>query len=111
MTFDKNDLKLSKPPVSKNVVKKPSHTLPSKDAKMKLDLRGFRYVEVREAVEKFLDRAYLANLESVQIVHGFGTGAVREAVWSYLKKCPHIKSYRYGKEGEGLNGVTVVYLR
>lgn len=111
MTFDKNDLKLSKPPVSKNVVKKPSHTLPSKDAKMQLDLRGFRYEEVREAVEKFLDRAYLANLESVQIVHGFGTGAVREAVWSYLKKCPHIKSYRYGKEGEGLNGVTVVYLR
>ncbi|MGM9971992.1 MAG: endonuclease MutS2 [Anaeroplasmataceae bacterium] len=111
MTFDKNELKLTKPPLATPKPKKPTHSISVSNAKMELDLRGYRYEAVREAVESFIDKALLANYEQVYIIHGFGTGVVREAVWACLKKCSHIKSYRYGKEGEGLNGVTVVYLR
>ena len=60
---------------------------------------------------QYLDQAILGNLEQVSIIHGFGTGAVRKKVQEYLKKCSYVKSYRYGGEGEGLNGVTIVYLK
>ena len=78
---------------------------------MELDLRGYRYEEAVLALDKFIDRALLANYHMVYIIHGFGTGAIRKAVWEYLKTCKHIESYRYGVEGEGLNGVTVAYLK
>lgn len=111
MTFKKDELRLSKPPVDKPKVRKVVHQTSTTPAKMQLDLRGYRYEDVKEAVVSFIDKALLANFENVYIIHGFGTGAVREAVWKTLKSTPHIKSYRFGKEGEGLNGVTVVYLR
>ena len=112
MSFNKKDLKLTKPPVEKKKdYKKPSGSVPSKNAKLELELRGYRYEEVREAIDKFIDKAYLANMSMVYIIHGFGTGAVRNAVYEYLKKCPYVKSTRYGGEGEGYNGVTVVYLK
>lgn len=62
-------------------------------------------------MDSYIDQAILANLETVSIIHGFGTGAIRKAVWEYLKHCPYAKSYRFGQEGEGLNGVTVVKLK
>ena len=62
-------------------------------------------------MDQYLDLAILGNLECVSIIHGFGTGTIRNAVQAYLKNCPYVKSFRYGKEGEGLNGVTVVYLK
>ena len=62
-------------------------------------------------MDQYLDQALLGNLTQVTIIHGFGTGAVRKAVQDYLKNCSFVKSYRYGQEGEGLNGVTVVYLK
>lgn len=80
-------------------------------ASMSLDLRGKRYEEVENLVEEFLDKACLANYEKVSIIHGFGTGVVRKRVWEVLKNLPSVKSYRYGKEGEGLNGCTVVELK
>ena len=76
-----------------------------------LDLRGKRAEEVKDLLDQYLDRAVLGNLGQVTIIHGFGTGAVRKAVWTYLKDCPYAKEYRYGQEGEGLNGVTVVTLK
>lgn len=81
------------------------------DAKMELDLRGFRFEDVKEALEKFLDTATLNHLRSVRIIHGFGTGAVRKAVQDVLKKSPYVTEYRFGGEGEGLNGVTVATLK
>lgn len=80
-------------------------------AKMTLDLRGYRYEEVKPALEKFIDDAYLANMPQIYVIHGFGTGAVREAVYKYLKSSSYVKSYRFGGEGEGLNGCTVVSLK
>ena len=78
---------------------------------LSLDLRGKRYEEVKELIDNYLDQAILSNLKTVTIIHGFGTGAIRKAVWEYLKTCPYAKSYRYGQEGEGLNGVTIVNLK
>ncbi len=111
MSFKKSDLKLTKPPVNNTKYKKPAGSMPAKYAKLELDLRGYRYEEVKDAIDIFIDKAYLANMSQVYIIHGFGTGAVRNAVQAYLKKSPYVKSYRYGGEGEGLNGVTVVTLK
>ena len=59
-------------------------------------------------VDKYLDDAYLSNMKKVRIVHGKGTGALRNAVHSHLKKSKYIKSYRLGEFGEGDVGVTIV---
>ena len=80
-------------------------------ASLSLDLRGKRYEEIKDLVEEFIDKALLANYESVNIIHGFGTGVVRNRVQELLKNNRNVKSYRYGGEGEGLNGSTVVYLK
>lgn len=115
MSFSINEISLeahqtTKP--KKEVRKKPSVLVTkSSSAKMTLDLRGYRYEEVSSALDKFIDDAYLANMPQVYVIHGFGTGAVRDAVYKYLKKSSYVKSYRFGGEGEGLNGCTVVYLK
>ena len=62
----------------------------------------------KEQYDKYLDDAYLSHMESVRIVHGKGTGALRSAVQSHLKKLSYVKSYRAGEHGEGDAGVTIV---
>jgi len=115
ITFVKNDLSPAKNIENnkpKTIRKKAANTMPSMStAKLECDLRGFRYEEVANELDLFIDKAYLAGLNQIYVIHGFGTGAVRKAVYEYLKKCPHVKSTRFGGEGEGLNGVTVVYLK
>ncbi len=73
-----------------------------------LDLRGFMVSEALGEVEKFIDDAYLSSLATIRIIHGKGTGALRKAVQDFLRKHPHVKSYRLGQFGEGETGVTVV---
>lgn len=112
MDFSKDELVLSAKPTPKPVKKTNlSGYNSTQGVGMSLDLRGKRYEEVAYLLDQYLDKAILANYESVTIIHGFGSGAVRNAVQSFLKNCPYVKSYRYGKEGEGLNGVTIVYLK
>ena len=112
MDFTKKELVKSTKPVEKKVKEtRLSGYNPASHAALRLDLRGKRYEEVEFLMDQYLDQAILGNLECVTIVHGFGTGAIRNAVQEYLKKCPYVKKYRYGGEGEGLNGVTVVYLK
>ena len=114
LEFSKNDLELErKKEIKKEIKPKKSFsgTTPNKNASLELDLRGFRYEDVAEAMEQAMDRAYLANMPYLRVIHGFGTGAVRKAVYEYLKTSPYVSSYRYGQEGEGLNGVTVVTLK
>ena len=62
-------------------------------------------------VENYLDAAVMAKLETVTIIHGKGTGAVRKAVRTYLKRSRYIKAFRPGRYGEGEDGVTVAELR
>ena len=72
---------------------------------------GMTGQEAVGAVEMFLDNAMLAHLETVRIIHGKGTGAVRKAVRDYLKRSRYVKEYRPGVYGEGEDGVTVVTLK
>ena len=114
VSFTKNELGIAKKTVDNKpkIVKKKVESTPSKSsAKLECDLRGFRYEEVKPELDQFIDRAYLAGLKQIYVIHGFGTGAVRKAVYEYLKKCPYVEKTRFGGEGEGLNGVTVVYLK
>ena len=62
-------------------------------------------------VDKYLDDAKMAGVESVRLIHGKGTGALRKALWGFLKKDPRIGSFRIGTWGEGDTGVTVVELK
>lgn len=79
--------------------------------KLELDLRGERYEDAIIRTEKYIDDALLSNYHQVSIIHGKGTGALRQGVQEYLKRHSRVKSYRFGEAGEGGYGVTVVELK
>ncbi|WP_225340392.1 endonuclease MutS2 [Lysinibacillus capsici] len=79
--------------------------------KLELDLRGERYEDAILRTEKYIDDALLSNYGRVSIIHGVGTGALRQGIQSYLKKHKRVKSFRFGEVGEGGLGVTVVELK
>jgi DNA mismatch repair protein MutS2 len=97
--------KRSKVPPSQTYV-----SLPTKDIKNEIDLRGLMGDEAIAEVEHFLDNAYSAGLHRVDIIHGKGTGALRKRIAEFIKSYPHVKSYRLGEWNEGGTGVTVVEL-
>jgi DNA mismatch repair protein MutS2 len=76
-----------------------------------LDLRGATLEDAVLEVSKFLDEAMLANLGTVRIIHGKGTGVLRQGIQENLRRHKHVKSFRLGEIGEGGSGVTVVELR
>ena len=73
-----------------------------------LDLRGFRVEEALDEVENYLDKASLANLSPVYIIHGHGTGALKQSVRDFLKSSPYVAKFRPGEDAEGGDGVSVV---
>ena len=73
-----------------------------------INVIGLTVDQALPIVDKYLDDCYIANLENARIVHGKGTGRLRDGIHSFLKKNPHVKSYRMGTYGEGEMGVTVV---
>ncbi|KUK31688.1 MAG: MutS2 protein [Thermoanaerobacterales bacterium 50_218] len=73
-----------------------------------LDFRGLTVEEALEKIDKYLDSAYLAGLTRVSLIHGKGTGALRDAVRKYLDRHPFVASYRSGNYYEGGTGVTIV---
>ena len=75
-----------------------------------LDLRGARVDEALEALGTYLDDASLAGLEQVLVIHGLGTGALRDAAREQLAAHPLVKSFRPGERGEGGDGATIVRL-
>jgi DNA mismatch repair protein MutS2 len=76
-----------------------------------LDLRGQRADDALEALESFLDSAYLSGLPFVRIIHGKGTGKLRQAVRQRLQNHPHVSSHEAGSDKEGGEGVTIAKLR
>ena len=76
-----------------------------------LDIRGMMTDEAIPVVERYIDSACMNKLQSVSIIHGKGTGALRAAVSQSLKTNKAVKSFRLGKYGEGESGVTIVELR
>ncbi|PFO10206.1 endonuclease MutS2 [Bacillus sp. AFS076308] len=76
--------------------------------KLELDLRGERYEDALLKVEKYIDDALLASYPRVSIIHGKGTGALRQGVQEYLRNHRSVKKIRFGEAGEGGSGVTIV---
>jgi len=98
-------------PNFKQVLAQSEAKLRSAGIKPEIDLRGMLTEEAVAAAESFLDSAGLSNLETVTLIHGKGTGALRQAVHESLKRNKQIKGYRLGRYGEGETGVTIVTLR
>ena len=80
-------------------------------ASRELDIRGLETLEAESVVENFLSAAVMGRLETVTIIHGKGTGALRKAVHAILRRNKAVKDFRLGVYGEGESGVTVVTLK
>ena len=80
----------------------------SLSVRSEINLLGRTVDDAIQELDKYLDDAYLAHLESARIVHGKGTGALRKGIQQYLRKHPHIKSFQQAEYGEGDAGVTIV---
>lgn len=83
----------------------------SRDFSDEIDLRGLMGDEGWQEVDKYLDEATVAGFGKVRLIHGKGTGALKNALWQHLKKDKRVKSFRLGQYGEGDGGVTVVELK
>ncbi len=95
----------------KKFIEKSKESLRSLAATPELDIRGMLPEEAEGVVNLFIDNAVLGNLTSVRIIHGKGTGVLRKAVQTQLKKDRRVKSYRNGLYGEGEDGVTIAELK
>ena len=83
----------------------------TKNVNSEINVIGLNVDEAIPIVDKFLDDCYLAKLETVRIIHGKGTGKLRDGIHQFLKVNPHVESFRMGTFGEGEMGVTVVKLK
>ncbi|MCI7714317.1 endonuclease MutS2 [Lactobacillus johnsonii] len=88
-----------------------SRGLRSTRASSELDLRGQRYEEALTNLDRYIDSSLLAGLNTVTIIHGIGTGAIRNGVQQYLKRNRHVKSYSYAPANQGGTGATIVHLQ
>ncbi len=91
---------------TKNVTKKVSNKI-----KAQLDLRGMRYDEAEFELDNYIDQALVANLLQITIVHGIGTGVIREMVQKKLQQNRHIKSYQFAPINAGGSGATIAILK
>ena len=80
-------------------------------AQSEIDIRGFTGDEAGLELDRFIDNSVMAGLNTVWIIHGKGTGALKKAVHAYLRTNSSVKNFRFGQYGEGEDGVTVVTLK
>lgn len=90
-----------------NVVKKAKT---ASGPRARLDLRGKRYEEAMQELDAFIDQALLNNMAQVDIIHGIGTGVIREGVTKYLRRNKHVKSFGYAPQNAGGSGATIANL-
>ena len=90
-----------------NVVKRTNTNGP----RARLDLRGKRYEEAMEELDAFIDQALLNNMAQVDIIHGIGTGVIREGVTKYLRRNKQVKSFGYAPQNAGGSGATIVIFK
>ena len=114
MYFEIEDIEIANNKSNNSNVKKDYSS--KKDFKVKsisseINVIGQTVDEACLSIDKYLDTCYLAGLNSIRIVHGKGTGALRKGIQEFLKTHPHVKSFRIGTFGEGEMGVTIVELK
>lgn len=109
-----NDLQLIEDSHAKKKNEKKSAPLKvtvNRDFRGEIDVRGKTGDEAWSVIDKYFDDAAIAGFHSVRLIHGKGTGALKNALWAYLKKDSRVASFRIGQFGEGDGGVTVVELK
>ncbi|MFM1599652.1 endonuclease MutS2 [Streptococcus mutans] len=87
-----------------HLVKRTSQKAPS----ARLDLRGKRYKEAMQELDEFIDQALLNNMAQVDIIHGIGTGVIRDGVTKYLRRNKQVKEFGYAPQNAGGSGATIV---
>ncbi len=102
--------KAAKTPEEKKTTKREAK-LNLKSVDSSVDLRGMDSDEAVYTVDKYLDDAYMSGLQEVSIIHGKGTGVLRQVISDMLKRHTHVKKYRLGEYGEGGTGVTIVEIK
>lgn len=111
----KDRLAVYNPELAKKVIlpniKQETFTLKKYDISNTLDLRGERVEEALNDLENYLDKASLANLSPVYVIHGHGTGALKSAVRDFVASSPYVAKYRVGEEAEGGDGVCVINIK
>lgn len=114
MTLSKEEFDLVKKDVENKPQARPISVVKKNTAKgpsARLDLRGKRYEEAMKELDEFIDQALLNNLAQVDIVHGIGTGVIREAVTKYLRKNKQVKSFGYAPQNAGGSGCTIAIFK
>jgi DNA mismatch repair protein MutS2 len=110
MTLPFKSLEKAKKDPKSTVTKTTRKIISAKSGKVKseVDLRGLNLEEAIMELEKYLDDATVAGLETATIIHGIGTGVLKNGLQEILRKNKHVKSQRPGQYGEGGMGVTIV---
>lgn len=96
---------------TKQVSVRATRPMRSGNVRSELDLRGQRYEEALTNLDRYIDSSLLAGLGTVTIIHGIGTGAIRNGVQQYLKRNRHVKDFAYAPANEGGTGATIVHFK
>ena len=105
-----SDLEYVRKAVKKKETHKGNVTMKKSHVSIQLDLRGERFEDAMVRLDKYFDEVLLAGYQSITIIHGHGTGALRNGVQEYLRKNKHVATFRFGGAGEGGTGATIVEL-
>ncbi|MGB4627223.1 MAG: Smr/MutS family protein, partial [Erysipelotrichaceae bacterium] len=98
-------------PIPKKIKEVKTRVKASGQFSIELNLIGMRVDDAIDKMDKYLDEAILKNVPFVRIIHGYGTGALRNAIWERLKKYKFVKRFEHGSATDGSSGVTIVYFK
>ena len=108
MTLQESEFDLVKSDKAQASQKRQAHLVKRTSQKARLDLRGKRYEEAMQELDEFIDQALLNNMAQVDIIHGIGTGVIRDGVTKYLRRNKQVKEFGYAPQNAGGSGATIV---